>query len=54
MEKIASEYGTHLTIGEINISLSDKEQKTKLEKAIEITANKNIESLIYPGNNVYY
>ena len=54
MEKIASEYGTHLTIGEINFSLSDKEQKTKLEKAIEITANKNIESLIYPGNNVYY
>jgi len=53
MQKIASEFGVKLNIGEINFPFSDPEQKTKLEQAVSLTAKKRIESLIYPGVNVH-
>lgn len=49
MQKIASEFGVNITVGEINFPFSDSERETKLEQAISLTANKNIVSLIYPG-----
>lgn len=53
MQKIASEFGVKLNVGEINFPFSDPEQKTKLEQAVSLTAKKRIESLIYPGVNVH-
>lgn len=53
MQKIASEFGVKLNVGEINFPFSDPEQKTKLEQAVSLTAKKGIESLIYPGVNVH-
>lgn len=53
MQKIASEFGVKLTVGEINFPFSDPEQRTKLEQAVSLTAKKEIESLIYPGVHVH-
>ncbi len=53
MQKIASEFGVKLNVGEINFPFSDPEQKTKLEQAVSLTTRKGIVSLIYPGVNVY-
>lgn len=53
MQKIASQFGVNINIGEINFPLSDKEQKTKLKQAVSLTAKRGITSLIYPGNNVH-
>lgn len=53
MQKIASEFGVKLNVGEINFPFSDPEQKMKLEQAISLTAKKGVESLIYPGTNVH-
>ena len=52
MQKIASEFGVHLNVGEINFPLTDPEQKIKLKKALSLTAEKKIVSLIYPAVNV--
>lgn len=53
MQKIASEFGVKLNVGEINFPFSDPEQKAKLEQAVSLTAKRGIESLIYPGVNVH-
>lgn len=53
MQKIASEFGVKLNVGEINFPFSGPEQKTKLEQAVSLTAKKGIGSLIYPGVNVH-
>jgi len=53
MQKIASEFGVKLNVGEINFPFSDPEQETKLKQAVSLTAKKGIESLIYPGVNVH-
>jgi hypothetical protein len=53
MQKIASEFGVKLNVGEINFPFSDPEQKAKLEQAVSLTTKKGIESLIYPGVNVH-
>lgn len=53
MQKIASEFGVKLNVGEINFPFSDPEQKAKLEQAVSLTAKKGIGSLIYPGVNVH-
>lgn len=52
MQKIASEFGVKLNVGEINFQFSDPEQKEKLDKAVSLTAEKEIVTLIYPGVNV--
>lgn len=53
MQRIASEFGVNLTVGEINFPFSDPEQRTKLEQAVSLTAKKEITSLIYPGVHVH-
>lgn len=53
MQKIASEFGVRLNVGEINFPFSDPEQETKLEQAVSLTVKKGIVSLIYPGVNVH-
>ncbi len=53
MQKIASEFGVKLTVGETNFSSYDPKQKEKLEQAISLTTDKKIEFLIYPGVNVH-
>ena len=53
MQKIASEFGVKLNVGEINFLFSDPEQETKLEEAISLTAEKKVKSFIYPAVNVH-
>jgi len=53
MQKIASEFGVKLTVGEINFRYEDPEQKTKLKQVVSITSQKGVESLIYPGVHVH-
>jgi hypothetical protein len=53
MQKIALEFGVKLNVGEINFLYSDPEQERKLEQAISLTAEKKVESFIYPAVNVH-
>lgn len=53
MQRIASEFGVKLNVGEINFPFSDSEQKVKLEQAVSLTAEKKVESFIYPGVHVH-
>jgi len=53
MQKIASDIGAVLTVGEINFSSSDPLHFDKLKEAISVTKKKGIVSYIYPGIHVY-
>ncbi len=52
MKRIASEFGVHMNVGEINFSFSDSKQGEKLEEAIDLTKQEGLVSYIYPGVNV--
>lgn len=52
MQQITLDFGVKLTVGEIGFSVSDSEQKRKIEQATSSTAKKEIVSLIYPEINV--
>ncbi|MFH1749848.1 MAG: hypothetical protein ABH837_03090 [bacterium] len=51
MLEIGSDFSVDVNIGEINFSLKDPDRFSKLEKALQLTANK-MRSYIYPGVNV--
>ena len=52
MKRIASDFGVHMNVGEINFSFSDSKQGEKLEEAIDLTKQEGLVSYIYPGVNV--
>jgi hypothetical protein len=52
MKEIASEFNLELTVGEINFSNTDPEGEEKLKRAISLTAEKGVESYIYPREGV--
>ena len=51
MKEVASEYEVDMRVGEINFPINDINHQLKLRKAIELTKEGNIKSLIYPGVN---
>lgn len=54
MKNLASEFDIKLNVGEINFSLFDPRQEEKLNRAITLTAEAGLVSLIYPGINVHH